>query len=164
MDYSLAALKLLCVQLKDARESPSQNAVTLGGILFQRVWLQGVLVSPPDDDGRLLLDDGTGVVQIYLSGDFRIRQWNTGFFFNFSFLIFVQQNNYDTRILEFCERGWRRILANFGFRIAGMYVMVVGGFVIRTDDIPVIKVNSHISLHIFSINFGLKFDISFGSV
>lgn len=86
------------------------------------------------------------------------------FFFNFSFLIFVKQNNYDMRILEFCEREWRRILANFGFRIAGMYVMVVGGFVIRTDDIPVIKVNSHISLHIFSINFGLKFDISFGSV
>ncbi|ESR37622.1 hypothetical protein CICLE_v10030019mg [Citrus x clementina] len=109
MDYSLAALKLLCVQLKDARESPSQNAVTLGGILFQRVWLQGVLVSPPDDDGRLLLDDGTGVVQIYLSGDFRIRRWNTGFFF-FDFF---------------------------------------GGFVIRTDDIPVIKVHKIVDLSAF---------------
>lgn len=40
MDYGLAALKLLCVQLKDARETPSQNALTLGGILFQRAWLQ----------------------------------------------------------------------------------------------------------------------------
>lgn len=69
--------------------------------------------------------------------------------FFFSFLIFVQQNNNDMRIFQFCEREWRRILASFGFRIAGMYVMVVGGFVIRTDDIPVIKVNSHNSLHTF---------------
>jgi len=40
MDYSLAALKLLRVQLKDTSETPSQNALTLGGILFQRAWLQ----------------------------------------------------------------------------------------------------------------------------
>lgn len=40
MDYSLAALKLLCCQLKHAREVPSQNSFTLGGILFQRAWLQ----------------------------------------------------------------------------------------------------------------------------
>jgi hypothetical protein len=38
MDYSLAALKLLRVQ--DTSETPSQNALTLGGILFQRAWLQ----------------------------------------------------------------------------------------------------------------------------
>ncbi|XP_052306373.1 uncharacterized protein LOC7459538 isoform X5 [Populus trichocarpa] len=38
MDYSLAALKLLRVQLKDTSETPSQNALTLGGILFQRAW------------------------------------------------------------------------------------------------------------------------------
>jgi RecQ-mediated genome instability protein 2 len=40
MDYSLAALKLLCAQLKDATETASQNSMTLGGILFQRAWLQ----------------------------------------------------------------------------------------------------------------------------
>lgn len=40
MDYSLAAVKLLCVQLKDAIESPSENAMDLRGILFQRAWLQ----------------------------------------------------------------------------------------------------------------------------
>lgn len=78
MDYSLAALKMLCSQLKDARETPSQNAVTLGGILFQRAWLQGIIVSPLDDDGNLLLDDGTGVVQLCLSADFRQKRWNTG--------------------------------------------------------------------------------------
>ncbi|XP_022753783.1 uncharacterized protein LOC111302109 isoform X2 [Durio zibethinus] len=97
MDYSLAALKLLCGQLKDARETPSQNALTLGGILFQRAWLQGVLVSNDDDDG-LLLDDGTGIVELSLSGDFHTRQWKKG-----------------------------------------MYVMVVGGYFVRTGDLPVIK-------------------------
>jgi len=40
MDYSLAALKLLCSQLKEAGEVASQNSFTLGGLLFQRAWLQ----------------------------------------------------------------------------------------------------------------------------
>ncbi|XP_011005825.1 PREDICTED: uncharacterized protein LOC105118353 isoform X2 [Populus euphratica] len=79
MDYSLAALKLLCVQLKDASETPSQNALTLGGILFQRAWLQGILVSN-DGDGRLLLDDGTGVIELCLSADFRLRHWDSGMY------------------------------------------------------------------------------------
>ncbi|KAH8510332.1 hypothetical protein POPTR_004G190200v4 [Populus trichocarpa] len=79
MDYSLAALKLLCVQLKDASETPSQNALTLGGILFQRAWLQGILVSN-DGDGRLLLDDGTGVIELCLSPDFRLRHWDSGMY------------------------------------------------------------------------------------
>lgn len=49
MDYSLAALKLLCSQLKDAKETVTQKsnaAFTLEGILFQRAWLQ-VLITPP---------------------------------------------------------------------------------------------------------------------
>jgi len=114
MDYSLAALKLLCVQLKDASETPSQNALTLGGILFQRAWLQvppplfigspftplplplcnsfpfcccsqGILVSN-DGDGRLLLDDGTGVIELCLSPDFRLRHWDSGITFPFLFI------------------------------------------------------------------------------
>ncbi|PIN20267.1 hypothetical protein CDL12_07050 [Handroanthus impetiginosus] len=85
MDYSLAALKLLCVQLKSARQTTSQNAFTLGGILFQRAWLQGVLVSvPSSSDGgwsdRFLLDDGTGVIELILSGDFRSRSWEAGLY------------------------------------------------------------------------------------
>ncbi|KAH7561158.1 hypothetical protein JRO89_XS10G0181300 [Xanthoceras sorbifolium] len=80
MDYSLAAVKVVCAQLKDARNTLSQNAVTLGGILFQRAWLQGVLISSPDDDGKLLLDDGTGVIQLCLSGEFRLRPWNPGMY------------------------------------------------------------------------------------
>ena len=63
MDYSLAALKLVISQLKDAREVVSQNSFTLGGILFQRAWLQGVLVPDSDaDGGSLLLDDGIGII------------------------------------------------------------------------------------------------------
>ncbi|XP_019264995.1 PREDICTED: uncharacterized protein LOC109242615 isoform X3 [Nicotiana attenuata] len=75
MDYSLAALKLLCSQLKDAKETTTQKsntAFTLEGILFQRAWLQGILVSTrnADPSGRFLLDDGTGVIELLLSGDF----------------------------------------------------------------------------------------------
>ena len=116
MDYSLAALKLLRVQLKDASETPSQNALTLGGILFQVSTRLGagfllfsfyrfsILPLPHvipfcccspwnfgsnDGDGRLLLDDGTGVIELCLSGDFRLRHWDLGtpfpFLFMFSF-------------------------------------------------------------------------------
>ncbi|GFP98027.1 recq-mediated genome instability protein 2 [Phtheirospermum japonicum] len=82
MDYSLAALKLLCVQLKSAHQTTSQNAFTLGGILFQRIWLQGTLISEPSssDGNRYFVDDGTGVVELFLSGEFRSRPWETGMY------------------------------------------------------------------------------------
>ncbi|XP_057456034.1 uncharacterized protein LOC130747196 [Lotus japonicus] len=106
MDYSLAALKLLCCQLKHAREVPSQNGFTLGGILFQRAWLQGILVSSSDaDGGRLLLDDGTGVIELSLSSGFSLRQWKVG-----------------------------------------MYVMVVGGYVARAGESPMIKIHKIVDL------------------
>ncbi|CAK8576286.1 unnamed protein product [Lathyrus sativus] len=82
MDYSLAALKLLCSQLKDAREVSSgtlQNSFTLGPILFQRAWLQGILVSS-DGGGPFFLDDGTGVIELSLSGEFRQRQLKAGMY------------------------------------------------------------------------------------
>ncbi|GFZ20366.1 hypothetical protein Acr_28g0010710 [Actinidia rufa] len=100
MDYSLAAPKLLCAQLKSAGQTPSQSSMTFGGIIFQRAWLQGILVSTASDGGgRFVLDDGTGLVELSLSRDFSNRQWTLG-----------------------------------------MYVMVVGGFFVRTDEIPMIKV------------------------
>ncbi|XP_022850615.1 uncharacterized protein LOC111372498 isoform X2 [Olea europaea var. sylvestris] len=84
MDYSLGALKLLCIQLKNARQAPSPKAFTLGGILFQRAWLQGVLVSTPSSShsggGGFHLDDGTGVIELLLSGDLRNRNWETGMY------------------------------------------------------------------------------------
>ncbi|CAA0841263.1 Unknown protein [Striga hermonthica] len=117
MNYEVAALKLLCVQLRSAHQSPSQKAFTLGvsGILFQRAWLQGILVSVPsssssdgDSSGRYLLDDGTGVIELYLTRDYLSRPWETG-----------------------------------------MYVMVVGAYVVRSDDLPMLKVHKMVDLSAF---------------
>ncbi|KAF7805666.1 recQ-mediated genome instability protein 2 [Senna tora] len=109
MDYSLAALKVLCSQLKDAREVASQNGFTLGGILFQRAWLQGILVSSSDGDGgTLLLDDGTGLIELSLSGEFGLRPWRVG-----------------------------------------MYIMVVGGYIARIGEPPMIKVHKMVDLSSF---------------
>ncbi|KAL1201883.1 hypothetical protein V5N11_014843 [Cardamine amara subsp. amara] len=84
MDYSLAAVKMLCSQLRHAKPTPSQNATALGGVLFQRAWFQGVLVSNPvisgGGDKRVVLDDGTGLVELCLSSDFAIRQWKSGMY------------------------------------------------------------------------------------
>ncbi|GMH12649.1 hypothetical protein Nepgr_014490 [Nepenthes gracilis] len=79
MDYSLAALKLMCRQLKNAKGTPSQTSFTLGGILFQRAWLQGILVSA-SHEGQFYLDDGTGVIELSLSGEFRNRDWQLGMY------------------------------------------------------------------------------------
>ncbi|GAB4824778.1 hypothetical protein Ancab_007644 [Ancistrocladus abbreviatus] len=111
MDYSLAALKLMCAQLKDAqlkdaKETASRQSFILGGILFQRAWLQGILVSASDEDGgHFILDDGTGVIELFLSGDFRKRHWRLG-----------------------------------------MYVMVAGGYFVRPDQLPMIKVHKIVDL------------------
>ncbi|WCJ41686.1 hypothetical protein M5689_022536 [Euphorbia peplus] len=104
MDYSLAALKLMCIQLKDAAQTPSQNAFNLGGILFQRAWIQGIIVAK-DHDGDLTLDDGTGVIHLSLADVFRLRHWDLG-----------------------------------------MYVMVVGGYTVRTGEPPMIKVHKMVDL------------------
>ncbi|XP_042476191.1 uncharacterized protein LOC122057899 isoform X1 [Macadamia integrifolia] len=97
MDFSLAALKLLCGQLKHAKGTSSPSAMTLGGIIFQRAWLQGVLISGCEE-GRFVLDDGSGIIELFLSKDFLTQDWKTG-----------------------------------------MYVMVVGLYVARTGDLPLIK-------------------------
>ncbi|AEE28284.1 putative recQ-mediated genome instability protein [Arabidopsis thaliana] len=82
MDYSLAAVKMLCSQLRDAKPTPSQNAASLGGVLFQRAWLQGVLVpfSGGGGDNCLVLDDGTGLLELGLTNDFALRQWKSGMY------------------------------------------------------------------------------------
>ncbi|MCE0482410.1 hypothetical protein HAX54_041179 [Datura stramonium] len=98
MDYNLAALKLLCSQLNAAKETTthqSQPAFTLSGILFQRAWLQGVLVSTPttDSSGRFLLDDGTGVIELSLSGDFLNVSWEKGMYVMVVGGYFVRKGN-----------------------------------------------------------------------
>ncbi|KAG1347512.1 hypothetical protein COCNU_06G013410 [Cocos nucifera] len=80
MDYSLAALKLLCCQLKDAHPTTSfPSAMTLYGILFQRAWLQGVLVSGWEE-GRFVLDDGSDVIELGMSSESRPQEWKTGMY------------------------------------------------------------------------------------
>ncbi|XP_017247945.1 uncharacterized protein LOC108219161 [Daucus carota subsp. sativus] len=112
MDYKLAALKLTCVQLKAARQiqTNSQSRASLNGILFQRAWLQGILVTSPSDDadGRYVLDDGTGVIELVLVGDISNHKFETG-----------------------------------------MYLMVVGVFLVRDGDIPLLKVHKAVDLSAF---------------
>ncbi|GMN56306.1 hypothetical protein TIFTF001_025417 [Ficus carica] len=111
MDYKLAAVKVVSSQLKEARQTASQKGMTLGGILFQRVWIQGVLVSSSAADShKFLLDDGTGLLHLHLSPspDFRLRPWKIG-----------------------------------------MYVMVVGAYVVRSNELPVIKVHKIVDLSAF---------------
>ncbi|CAN4119446.1 unnamed protein product [Withania somnifera] len=96
MDYNLAALKVLCSQLNNAKETitqKSQLAFTLSGILFQRVWLQGILVSTPttDSSGRFLLDDGTGIIELHLLSDFNTLSWEKGMFVMVVGAYFVQK-------------------------------------------------------------------------
>ncbi|XP_042426489.1 recQ-mediated genome instability protein 2-like isoform X1 [Zingiber officinale] len=81
MDYNLAALKLFSGELKDARPSTSSSspASIIYGILFQRAWLQGVLVSG-SDEGRFLLDDGSGVVELLFSAESQPQQWKMGMY------------------------------------------------------------------------------------
>ncbi|KAK9676904.1 hypothetical protein RND81_11G108900 [Saponaria officinalis] len=117
MDFNLGALKLLSHQLKQAKQTSSKpSSYTLGGgVLFQRAWLQGVLVSiiNPDIDNdeqnnnssgllpRFLVDDGTGIIELLF-------------------------NNKDL----FAHTNWE----------IGMYVMVVGSYIARADEFPLIKV------------------------
>ncbi|KAI4375904.1 hypothetical protein MLD38_013720 [Melastoma candidum] len=51
--------------------SPNSHPLSLsfGSILLQRAWLQGVLVYVLHDD-RLILNGGTGVIELSLSGEF----------------------------------------------------------------------------------------------
>ncbi|KAJ8750290.1 hypothetical protein K2173_014205 [Erythroxylum novogranatense] len=134
MDYSLAALKVFCVQLNDARQTPSQNAFTLGGILFQRAWLQGVLVS---NEGRLLLDDSTGIIELSLAGEFLLRRWDIGIV--------------PTTLWRISSHTLSVLITIDIFHLTrtGMYVMVVGGYFVRTGDKPMIKVHKMVDLSAF---------------
>lgn len=130
MDYTLAALKLMCAQLKQAKQTPSQSSFSFGGILFQRAWVQGLLVSVSDSDendncSRFLLDDGTGIVELLLSQDFlNQNHWITGT------LLPLHPTTFPFSI-------WPNF---YCFNNLGMYVMVVGAYIIRADEIPMIKV------------------------
>nr|KYP68623.1 hypothetical protein KK1_022256 [Cajanus cajan] len=65
----------------------------------------GLLVSASADGAPLLLDDGTGLIELSLTGEFRHHHWKPG-----------------------------------------MYVMVVGGYVARAGELPMIKVHKIVDL------------------
>lgn len=134
MDYNLAAVKVVCSQLKEARQTASPKRMTLGGILFQRVWLQGVLVWASADSQKFILDDGTGLLHLHLSPspDFLLRPWKIGCLLAclLAFILFTIL----PPSLSLTPFLFLSLVS------AGMYVMVVGGYVIRTDEPPVIKV------------------------
>ncbi|KAK8942647.1 hypothetical protein KSP39_PZI009250 [Platanthera zijinensis] len=80
MDFSLAAMKLFCVQLKDARQiSVSPPSLVLHGIRFQRAWCQGVLISSPNEE-LLLLDDGSGVVELSVQAESKPQKLKSGMY------------------------------------------------------------------------------------
>ncbi|KAH9623402.1 hypothetical protein KSS87_000215 [Heliosperma pusillum] len=127
MDFNLAALKLMVAQLKEAiphHTPPSSFTLGSGGVLFQRAWLQGLLISIDnnnDNDNdkdnattslpRFLLDDGTGIIEL------------------------VPINN------QFSQINWQ----------LGMYVMVVGCYVNRSDEheLPFIRIHKIVDLSAF---------------
>eukprot|EP01018_Ginkgo_biloba_P039485 Gb_26866 [translate_table: standard] len=86
MDYTLAAVKLFAAQLKNARPVPASSSntttgssMTLGTLLFQRAWLQGVLVAGTEH-GSFILDDGSSAIELLLSKDFQQQQWKIGMY------------------------------------------------------------------------------------
>lgn len=198
MDYSLAALKLLCSQLKHAREVASQNGFTLGGILFQRPWLQ-VSTFPSLSLSTLLSYSQNATVFNSLchrafwsltpttvalcfsttepaSSSFPSPRGSTSAVGKLVKLLSLYLNPFSTvphqsslylklwclhfmsfnsmwgflKIATFCLQllnclcnlyfVFLKICFCFCFFFAGMYVMVVGGYVVRTGEPPMIKV------------------------
>ncbi|RWW78727.1 hypothetical protein BHE74_00013042 [Ensete ventricosum] len=121
MDYSLAALKLFCGELKDVRPaSASSVAATLFGILFQRAWLQVRTKASPLSffPGRFLLDDGSDVIELLLSAESQPRQWKIGRSKT------TKLTSFDPPPMLLQSKSFPLFLA-----VSGMYVMVVGPYI-----------------------------------
>ncbi|GJM96213.1 hypothetical protein PR202_ga13029 [Eleusine coracana subsp. coracana] len=88
MDYTLAALKVFASQLADSTEAPSSEgsstAQKLFGIHYQRVWIQGVILSAKyqeSGDGNLVLDDGSCVIDLFVAPkEAESRFWRAGMY------------------------------------------------------------------------------------
>ena len=107
---------------------------------------QGILVSVDKENGKLILDDATGTVELSLSRDFLLRPWSLGIFPTtspFSFLLLHFE--LDSLAFFFCF-------------CSGMYVMVVGAFLFRTNELPFIVVRLRFP-PFFLINDSLVLDM-----
>ncbi|XP_024366845.1 uncharacterized protein [Physcomitrium patens] len=105
MDYSLAAVKMFISHLKPAKPATelTQNggtAFAIGSLVFQRAWLQGVLVQGADK-GSFFLQDGTGSIPLQMGAE-----------------------------------SWK----------PGMYVLVVGAYLIGADGSPFVLVHKIVDL------------------
>ncbi|KAL3681278.1 hypothetical protein R1sor_024234 [Riccia sorocarpa] len=72
----LRAPKLLIAELQAAVHTGDGYAM-LGQMRFQRVWLQGVVVSSLQDS-TILMDDGSGVIDLFLKKDHQAMSWSPG--------------------------------------------------------------------------------------
>ncbi|BBN14409.1 RecQ-mediated genome instability protein 2 [Marchantia polymorpha subsp. ruderalis] len=77
MDMTLRAPKLLIAELQGAVHHG--DFAMLGQMKFQRVWLQGVVVSPLEH-GTMVLDDGSGVVDLFLKKHHQALSWHPGMY------------------------------------------------------------------------------------
>ncbi|CAI9761548.1 unnamed protein product [Fraxinus pennsylvanica] len=87
MDYSLTALKFAVTLEKRRGSKPLLSAAFSSNtpmyIFFDdSAELRGVLVSTLSSSGGgcFLLDDGTCIIELLLSGDFGSRNWETGMY------------------------------------------------------------------------------------
>lgn len=74
MDWKLHAPKLFIAQVCNSSVRIRKGLPTvraLGGLLFQRAWLQGVVLPGLSNVDDLYLDDGSGVIQLILLPKFR---------------------------------------------------------------------------------------------
>ncbi|KAG6541783.1 hypothetical protein Mapa_016796 [Marchantia paleacea] len=77
MDMTLRAPKMLIAELQAAVHDG--DFAMLGQMKFQRVWLQGVVVSPLEH-GTMVLDDGSGVIDLFLKKDHQALSWHPGMY------------------------------------------------------------------------------------
>ncbi|CAM6123561.1 unnamed protein product [Calypogeia fissa] len=81
MDMSLLAPKLFVAELQAAVQVEMQGseAFALGELTFQRVWLQGIVVTPLEH-GTLVLDDGSAVIELFLQKAHQAQVWEPGMY------------------------------------------------------------------------------------
>eukprot|EP00245_Coleochaete_scutata_P011783 TRINITY_DN4447_c0_g1_i1.p1 TRINITY_DN4447_c0_g1~~TRINITY_DN4447_c0_g1_i1.p1 ORF type:complete len:140 (-),score=24.08 TRINITY_DN4447_c0_g1_i1:297-716(-) len=82
IDYSLFAPKLFVSEILRTRIQVREKKApvhALGRLIFQRVWLQGTIVAT-SQPGRVVLDDGSGTVELDVSKQEHPQSWMPGMY------------------------------------------------------------------------------------